>query len=140
MDDHLGLTDAVVHCESCQQAYLLEMLDWADSERAFRVSRLVDDHARRLLRDLQRGSCDIQRAGAQVQHLKTASVFAPCVILVDTSRPQITNVAKVATATDLPGGGWRDLPCDGTWIRYAGDPRNLQPPTSTGSNTAIENE
>ncbi|MCZ6710052.1 MAG: hypothetical protein O7B25_06805 [Gammaproteobacteria bacterium] len=135
LDDHLGFTDAVVSCRHCQQAYLLEMLDWANHDRLFRICVLRSDHAQRLIRDLTRGSCDLQRAGAEVQQMKTASAFSGWLILVDTVEPQISAVAPVPPERDLPGASWRELPCDGTWVKYA---RGTQPGGSGRSNTAIE--
>ena len=124
MDDHLGLTDGLVSCRHCQRPYLLEMLDWADNDRLYRISPLGDDHAQRLIRDLQRGSCDVQRAGAEVQHLKTASAFAPYLLLVDMGGPRIERVVPLPPEAALPGASlpsasWRELPCDGTWVNYA---------------------
>jgi hypothetical protein len=136
MDDQLGLTDAVVRCRHCQRVYLLEMLDWAQDHRVFRISALVDDHAQRLIRDLSRGSCDLQRAGAQVQHLKTASSFAPRLLLIDPSEPRICSLAPLPADRALPSASWRELPCDGSWVEYA---RQHQDPGSSLSSTEMEN-
>ena len=141
MDDHLGLTDGVVHCRHCQRAYLLEMLDWADNERVYRISPVDAAHAHRLIGDLQRGSCDLQRAGAEVQHLKTANAFAPWLILVDMREPRIDCMASLladeeSSAPSLPGASWRELPCDGSWVKYT---RAHQSPPARRSSTAIEN-
>ena len=35
LDEHLGMTDALVTCTECDKPYLLEMLDWRDNERFF---------------------------------------------------------------------------------------------------------
>jgi hypothetical protein len=135
LDDHLGFTDAVVRCRHCQRAYLLEMLDWANHDRLFRICVLNGDHAQRLIRDLTRGSCDVQRAGAEVQQMKTVSPFSAWLILVDTVAPLISAVAPLPAGRDLPGASWRELPCDGTWVNYA---RETQPTGSGRSNTLIE--
>ncbi|MDH3643282.1 MAG: hypothetical protein OES38_14365 [Gammaproteobacteria bacterium] len=136
MDDHLGLTDGVVSCRHCQRAYLLEMLDWANAWRVFRISALGEDQARRLIRDLTRGSCDVQRAGAEVQHMKTATSFAPWLLLVDTGAAQIRRVAPLASGIRLPGQSWRELACDGSWVEHA---RTYQGDESGRSSTEIEN-
>ena len=136
MDDHLGLTDGVVSCRHCQRAYLLEMLDWADAHRVFRISALGDDQSRRLIRDLTRGSCDVQRAGAEVQHMKTATSFAPWLLLVDTGVAQIRRVVPLTPGARLPGQSWRELACDGSWVEYA---RMYQADESDRSSTEIEN-
>jgi len=116
IDDQLGLTDGIVACRFCGRRYLLEMLDWRGTERLFRISALAADHARRLIRDLTRGSCDVRRAGDEVQHLKSTSSFAPWLILVDTRQPRIDRVAPLPAGTTLPGASWRSLPCDGEWL------------------------
>ena len=136
IDDHLGLTDGIVRCRDCQRVYLLEMLDWLGNNRVFRISLLADDHAQRLIRDLTRGSCDVRRAGAEVQHLKTASAFARCLILIDSSGPQIAHIAPLPLAPPLPSASWRELPCDGSWVNYL---QRHQAPGPGRSNTAIEN-
>ncbi|MFP6815998.1 MAG: hypothetical protein VB949_10080 [Pseudomonadales bacterium] len=135
LDDHLGFTDAVVSCRHCRQAYLLEMLDWANHDRLFRICVLNGDHAQRLIRDLTRGSCDLQRAGAEVQQMKTANSFSAWLVLVDTVGPRISAVARLPAERDLPGTSWRELPCDGSWVNYA---RKFQSRGSARSNTAIE--
>ena len=134
MDDHLGLTDGVVHCRACERVYLLEMLDWTAAERVFRISSLADAHATRLIRDLTRGSCDVQRAGAQVQHMKTAATFAPWLIRIDPKGPRILGVVPLPPGRRLPGASWRELPCDGSWVKLAGDHPGAGPGRS---NTAI---
>ena len=136
MDHHLGLTDGVVSCRHCRRAYLLEMLDWANADRVFRISALDNDQARRLIRDLTRGSCDVQRAGAEVQHMKTATSFAPWLLLVDTAEALIRSVAPLAPGTRLPGQSWRELACDGSWVKQA---RPDQAIDSRRSSTEIEN-
>ena len=118
LDEHLGPTDSLVRCRECGRAYLLEMLDWRDSARVMRVAGLEAAHADRLVRDLTRGSCDVNRAGAEVQHVRSATPFSRRLLLVDTAGPVIDGVAGVPGGVRLPGASWRQLPCDGSWVDY----------------------
>jgi hypothetical protein len=119
LDEHLGPTDALVTCRDCGQSYLLEMLDWRGDQRVMRVSVLDAAAAARVIRDLTRGSCDIRRAGAEIHHLQTQSVFSPWLLLIDARRGVIDGVVPLSPDTRLPGASWRELPCDGRWVDYA---------------------
>lgn len=119
LDEHLGVTDALMLCRDCGRAYLLEMLDWRGSERVMRLAPQDAERARRLVRDLTRGSCDVNRAGAQVQHMRTATPFSRRLLLVDTKGPVIDAIATVPPDLKIPGASWRELPCDGSWVDYA---------------------
>jgi hypothetical protein len=118
-DEHLGLTDALVTCRHCDRPYLIEMLDWEANRRVMRISMLDPVQAATVVRDLTRGSCDIRRAGAEVHHLRTQSAFSPWLLLIDMQGPIIEAVVPMPHGIRLPGGGWRDLPCDGRWVAYA---------------------
>lgn len=119
LDDQLGPTDGLASCRSCGTVYLLEMLDWRGAERLMRMAVLERALATRLLRDLDRGSCDAGRAAAELAHVRSLAVAVPQLLLVDTAIPAI--VAAVPTPADrpLPTESWRDLDCDGGWIDYA---------------------
>lgn len=119
LDDHLGPTDALLACRHCERVYLLEMLDWRDRQRVMRVAVMDGAEAARLIRDLTRGSCDVSRAGAELQHAVSRTRFAPWLLLIDPSGPRIDGLAPVPAGTRLPGASWRDLPCDGSWVDYA---------------------
>jgi hypothetical protein len=115
IDEHLGFTDALTHCRACGRTYLLEMLDWRGSTRLFRVRSPSAAHAAQLTRDLDRGSCDIQRAQAEVSHLLTSNPFLDTLLALDLSVPVVRELIAVNPQT-LPGASWRDLPCDGSWF------------------------
>jgi hypothetical protein len=119
LDDHLGFTDALVACRHCGTTYLLEMLDWLDGDRVMRVSVPPADRAERVVHDIGRGSCDLSRAGQEVHHLRTSTPLCPVVLLVNWSGPTIAAVVDAPKTERLPGSSWRDLPCDGRWVRYA---------------------
>lgn len=119
LDDHLGPTDALAQCARCEQAYLLELLDWQGDRRLFRVAAPDEAATALLLRDLRRGSCDINRAGEEVRQFTLASERLPVLWLVNTSARVLEDVIDTRDLGELPTGGWRELPCDGRWIERA---------------------
>lgn len=119
LDDHLGPTDSVVACRECGRHYLLEMLDWRESLRVMRLAVLDSQEAAGLVHDLTRGSCDLNRATAQVAHLQSRAPHSPWLLLIDTREPHIDAVAPHPADRPVPSAGWRSLPCDGTWVDYA---------------------
>jgi len=119
IDEHLGFTDALVECRECGAIYLLEMLDWLGQERVMRISVIPRERAQGVIRDLSRGSCDLSRAGHEVHHMQTSNPLSPWLLLVDWRGPQISALVAAPTNAQLPGASWRDLPCDGEWVRYA---------------------
>lgn len=119
LDEHLGPTDALMRCRHCGRSYLLELLDWRGNLRAMRVAVLESLHADRLVRDLTRGSCDVNRAGAEVQHMRQLAPLSRVLLLVDTGGPVIDAVAEVPAGVTIPGASWRALPMNGHWIDYA---------------------
>jgi hypothetical protein len=118
LDEHLGPAEALMKCRRCGRFYLLEMLDWRGTLRVMRIAALDATQAERLIRDLTRGSCDINRAGAEVQHMRTLAPWTRRLLLVDNAGPVIDAVADVPADVRIPSGSWRGLPCDGTWVDY----------------------
>ncbi len=118
LDEHLGPTEALMRCRRCGRSYLLEMLDWRGAARAMRVAVLDPAHADTLVRDLTRGSCDVRRAGAEVQHVRQLAPLLPLLLLVDTAGPVVEAIVG-ADDVKIPTGSWRSLPCNGEWIDYA---------------------
>jgi len=116
LDDHLGPTEALVRCRACAQSYLIELLDWLGSERLFRVAEPDAAATRTLLRDLERGSCDLARAGEEVRHFSLISERLPVLLLLDTDENVIRRRIDVVDADAIPAASWRELPCDGEWI------------------------
>lgn len=119
LDDHLGPTEALVQCASCEQAYLLELLDWQGGRRLFRVAAPDEAATALLLRDLQRGSCDLNRAGEEVRQFTLVSERLPVLWLVDTNARVLEAVIETVELGRVPTSGWRELPCDGNWIDKA---------------------
>lgn len=122
IDDHLGFTDAIAHCRECGSALMLEMLDWRGRLRLFRVSVLDEELVARLLRDLDRGSCDLDRAGSQIAQFQQMHADIDALLLLDTGVPEILALTA-AGAERLPRSGWRELPCDGSRITRLLEPR-----------------
>lgn len=116
IDEHLGMTEALVHCRECGAPFLLELLDWRGSERLFRVGAPDPTAAAALLKDLARGSCDISRASAEVQQFSLMATRLPVLLLLHMGEPAIVACHPLDDPDDVPGTGWRDLPCDGRWI------------------------
>lgn len=113
-DDSLGFTDCLAHCRECGTTYLLEMLDRQGPLRLFRASCPDPDHSARLLRDIERGSCDLSRMGAESELFRLINAHITDLLLLDTAIPRV--IATVPAQMDLPRRSWRELPCDGAWI------------------------
>lgn len=124
IDDQLGPTECLVGCRTCGRGYLLEMLDWRGSQRLFRVRAPSPGAIALLTRDLDRGSCDLDRAREEVRHVSLSSDRVPTLLLYDTATASLVERIALENPADVPWAGWRDLPCDGTWIeRLSGRPR-----------------
>jgi len=117
LDDHLGPTDWLVSCRGCDAAYLLEMLDWAGSRRLYRLRVPEPRAVNRLLQDLDRGSCDLDRASAQAHHFSLTSAQLDVLALLDLGTAELIALLNVPEGVKIPGAGWRELPCDGSWIQ-----------------------
>ena len=117
LDDQLGPTDWLVRCRTCATAYLLEMLDWQGPRRLYRLRAPDPDAVAALVRDLDRGSCDLNRAGAQAQHFSLSSERLASLVLLDLQAGTVVELLEVPDDLSIPGAGWRELPCDGSWIQ-----------------------
>lgn len=121
LDEQLGFTDALAACRICDRRYVLEMLDWLPEEprrRLYRVSAMGEAQARSWLRDLQRGSCDLNRAGAERDHMLASADRLRYALAVDLAGPVV--MAVVPLSGREPVAGWRELPCDGGWFAALG--------------------
>lgn len=115
VDAELSFIDALAHCASCGETYLLELLDRRDDHTLFRVSMPGQSASADLLHSLSRGSCDLNRAGAEVQSLKSLEPYLPTLLLLDQQKPEIVALID-ADESRLPATPARQLPCDGTWF------------------------
>jgi hypothetical protein len=119
LDDHLGFTEALIRCTVCDRPLLLEMIDWAGDLRLFRAAEPDEQATRLLLRDLSRGSCDINRAGEEVRQFSLmATPLEELLLIDDATRSIVARPSLSDLGGDAPraGTGWRELPCDGHLI------------------------
>jgi hypothetical protein len=110
LDEQVGITDAIIRCRVCGQAYLIEMLDWSGPhrvQRTYRTSLLDDDVIDRYKRDRNRGSCDINRAGAEWQAVQNESRLTDLELTLDTRTATLLKGRRLAAATDIPMAHWR---------------------------------
>ncbi|MCP5183358.1 MAG: hypothetical protein H6993_05305 [Pseudomonadales bacterium] len=111
LDDYLGIAEAVARCPVCDTHYLLELLDIGGNVRAYRLAPLAAAVATRLIRDLTRGSCDANRAGAEVQAIRVQHPVSRWWLRVMDG--DFKSVQLQHAATNLPITPWRELPLDG---------------------------
>jgi hypothetical protein len=116
LDDHLGPAEMLVQCRTCRAAYLMEMLDWLEPERLFRISAAEPHAVATLLKDLDRGSCDLNRAAAEARQFSLSSVRLPNLVLLDTQARTLLQCVDRSVG-EIPGTAWRELPCDGNLVR-----------------------
>ena len=110
LDEQVGMTDAIIRCRVCRQAYLIEMLDWAGPnrvQRTYRTSLLDDDVIDRYKRDRNRGSCDVNRAGAEWYAVQNESRLTDLELTLDTRTATLLEGRRFPAATDIPMAHWR---------------------------------
>jgi len=117
LEEHLGLARGLVQCHACAATYLLELIDLVGNTRAYRVAEVDSAHAQATVRTLSRGSCDINRAEGEVQHLESRSSLLPVVVAMEGGL--VTGLRQLNDLGELPLSQWRDLPCDGQWLAFA---------------------
>jgi|GEM_PF-2001686 len=115
IDAELTWTDALLSCTRCGQPYLLELLDQRGCEQLFRIRTPDISEVRGLLHDLSRGSCDLQRAGAQLHTLQSMNPYLPRLLWLEYRKPEILDLLDIS-GMRLPADSWRSLPCDGEWF------------------------
>jgi len=96
-----GAVDAVVRCPRCGAHALLRLLDWAPPRFALRVYSLAalraEDSAL-LLRNLERGSCQVARTEAELGALVAAAGPSERLVALDVARD------RVVASAPLPEG------------------------------------
>ena len=92
---------------------MLELIDLAGTARAYRVAEVEPDYARAMVRTLTRGTCDINRAQAEVQNLESQSTLLG--VTISMNGDEVTGSRRLGTG-EIPREHWRSLPCDGTWV------------------------
>ncbi|MBM4204811.1 MAG: hypothetical protein FJ194_11770 [Gammaproteobacteria bacterium] len=118
LDEWLGVAEAIASCAVCSRDYLLELLDIDDSRRAWRLTPLDPVAARQLVHDLNSGSCDANRAAAEVYAVKAAQPPSPVVVVSEDG--SMEGLRRVDTAEAQPTAHWRELSLDGGWLRQNG--------------------
>ena len=111
LDGHSGLTDAIIRCRACDQAYLIEMLDWSGASfahRTFRTSLLDADVVNRYAHDRQRTSCDLTRARAEWYAVQTQARLTDLELTLDVSASTLIGVRSLPAGTDIPMSHWRE--------------------------------
>ncbi len=111
----LVFADALARCRSCGRSYLLELLDVREHERLYRLSLCSNQASAELLKDLNRGSCDLQRAQAQFDEFSRSSVITDKLLWTDARANVLRGL--ITTHLPLPAESWQSLPCDGTWFK-----------------------
>lgn len=117
LDNHMGPTEMLVRCRRCARPWLLEMLDWQDELRLYRTRVADPATTAGLLRDLERGSCDLARASEEARHFSLSSERLAVLLLLNSRTAELCSVFTPPQNMVIPSSGWRDLPCDGAWIR-----------------------
>lgn len=103
-----------MRCSTCNQTYLIELLDISGIQRAFRLTAIEQAIADQLIRDLTRGSCDAQRAATEVQAVKT--LYGPSTLWLVTRHGAFSDIQLNQADSPLPNCSWRELPLDGRWL------------------------
>ena len=120
IEEHLGMASGLVECRACHASYLLEMIDLAGNQRAYRVTEVDSAHAIAMVRTLSRGTCDTERARGEVQNLESRSQLLN--VTLNMQGGTVINVVPASATAEIPKQHWRALPCDGRWLRTAQAP------------------
>jgi hypothetical protein len=110
LDDQAGITDAIVRCRTCRQAYLIELLDWSGphfERRIYRTSLLDDDVIERFTHNRNSGSCDVNRAGAEWHAVQAQARLTDLELSLDTRRALLLAARRLPPDSDIPMAHWR---------------------------------
>jgi hypothetical protein len=118
VDAHLTLADAFMECRVCGAHYLIELIDIAQGINAYRVAWLPAAAVAATLRSLSKGSCDVNRASAELAHAGNTAQPLGGVLLRDETPGADTLWSYIRQVGNLPipTASWRHLPCDGKTI------------------------
>jgi hypothetical protein len=118
LDEWLGIAEAITRCPVCSRDYLLELLDIDGPRRAWRLTPIDSKSAAMLVHDLRSGSCDPNRAAAEVYAVKTTQPPSPVVVV--SGDGSLVGLRQVNTGETASGRPWRELALDGSWLRLNG--------------------
>ncbi len=105
-------------CRACNAHYLIELIDISQGINAYRVAWLPAAAVEATLRSLSKGSCDVNRASAELAHAANTAALLDGVLLrnenagADTLWSYMSEVGNL----QIPTASWRELPCDGKII------------------------
>jgi hypothetical protein len=111
LDEVGGVADAIVRCSVCEQAYLVELLDWsgpAKLTRRYRVSLVDEALLARFLKNLDRGSCDIKRAPAEKQSFESQTRLSALTLTLRGDDLSVIGSERVPPDADIPTTSWRE--------------------------------
>ncbi len=114
LDAYLDLVDGFVRCAGCNQHYLLELVDLDADTRLYRVSLSDAAAVAATVRSINKGSCDLERARAEVLNLTTRS--QPIEALLVKQRGRFQGLVPLAPEITLPATSWRERPHTGDVI------------------------
>jgi hypothetical protein len=96
-----GPIDAIARCRACGSHALLRLLDWAPpgfTLRVYALAALRAHDSALFLRNLERGSCQVSRADAELSALIAAGGANERLVAIDLARD------RVAASAGLPSG------------------------------------
>lgn len=123
-DTYLSIAQAFTRCTACLQHYQIELVDLTTSIRAFRISTLPSQVVAATVQSLQKGSCDVDRAGAELSFVSQSAELLPGVMLRQEHSEDAGDnktvrwlYTELAPGMQVPRADWRSLACDGSFIK-----------------------
>lgn len=113
LDAQLYWTDALLRCQACGQYLLGELIDMQAGERLYRLTAVSQAGAQAVLRSIETGSCDLQRAQTELDYLDNTGQLCDEVLLVEGDQQQ---TCTWPSGLSLPSASWRELACDGALL------------------------
>lgn len=92
-----GVIDAIVKCEDCGAHALMRMTDWAPPDftlRTYALSALRPEDSALYLRNVERGSCQVSRASAELAALVAAAGPVQQIFAVDTRCERVLTAGR----------------------------------------------
>lgn len=121
LDDWLGPTLALVHCEDCRQPALLHLVTWKGSALAERIYaiRLVDSLTRdTYLANINRDYCDLTRKASETEALIGACSQDARLVLV--TMPELIVEALSGGSFNPPVIPWQEVKTESydDWMKF----------------------
>jgi hypothetical protein len=115
-----GPVDAIARCSACGAHALMRLLDWAPPDftlRVYALAALRAEDAALFVRNLERGSCQVARARAELDALVAAAGANERLVALDLARE------RVAASGPLPPAGAAEPDAFPARLPRAGDAR-----------------